>query len=432
MSTSFTATTPLEAALEYAAQGISIIPLHHVAFSQAATKNETGEPITVKISSCSCKNGEECDSKGKHPRYHPDNLAHGLNSATTDPALIKKWFSQWQYAGVAILAGRKSGFIVIDIDPRHGGDESLIELQKQNGIFPDTLTETTGSGGKHILFEYPELTEAQEKEIRNSASAVAPGIDVKVEGGYIVCSPSMHASGSKYKWDNPGAAIAKLPKWFLDLMLQAKTKVNTKKLPALIANAGTGYSEGARNDLLMREISAWQARGVPDNSIDELAQTLNQTACNPPLDATEVSKIVTSVITRYDKGNCSKPLTDLGNAERFRNNHQNNIAFCAAHGGWQIWNGKHWRTDEGSEIRKYAHHTARYILREAAETQDKSQREDIIKWARASESISRTKAMIEQAEAYLTIPQTRFDGDAFLLNTLNGICLLYTSPSPRD
>lgn len=432
MSTNFSANSPLEAALLYAEQGIPVIPLHHVSFTQSATIDESGVRTLNKIPICSCKLNENCTSIAKHPKYHKELLNHGLLSASTDPIVIKKWFNQWPQANVAILAGKKSGFIVIDIDPRHGGDLSLIELQSKNQNFPETLTETTGSGGKHILFEYPELTETQEKEIRNSASAVAPGIDVKVEGGYIVCSPSIHATGQRYHWDNPGAGIAKLPNWFLELMLENKTQnsnqnQNNKSLPKFLNNIGTGYSEGGRNDLLFREISAWQNRGVPDNVIEGLALKLNETACLPPLNENEVVKIVTSVINRYEKGPEIKiPLTDLGNGERLSTLHKNKIAWCEAHGGWQIWTGKYWKNDNGCEVKKFAHHTARNLSKEINMVSDPVEKEKIGKWARASESISKTNAMIEQAKPYLLVNQELFDADNYLLNCENGIVDLKT------
>jgi len=78
--------------------------------------------------------------------------------------------------------------IAIDIDPRHGGKESLQELIKKNGMFPKTLTSNTGGGGYHPFFKEPSI------KIANRTN-ILPGIDIRGEGGYVVAPPSFHQSG---------------------------------------------------------------------------------------------------------------------------------------------------------------------------------------------------------------------------------------------
>ena len=58
--------------------------------------------------------------------------------ATTDPRTIDKWFSASPPPNVAIAAGMGSGEIVLDIDPRHGGDETRHDLECEHGESPDT------------------------------------------------------------------------------------------------------------------------------------------------------------------------------------------------------------------------------------------------------------------------------------------------------
>jgi len=92
----------LTAALDYARRGWPLIPLH------AATAD-----------GCSCAR-DECSSVGKHPRTE-----HGLKDATTDEGVIGRWWDKWPEANVGIVTGAVSGLVVLDVDPRHGGDESL-------------------------------------------------------------------------------------------------------------------------------------------------------------------------------------------------------------------------------------------------------------------------------------------------------------------
>ena len=99
----------LTAALDYARRGWPVIPLH-----------------TLTADGCSCRG--ECSSVAKHPRTE-----HGLKDATTDKETIRRWWQEWPDANVGVVAGAASGLVVLDVDPRHGGDESLRELEEQHG-----------------------------------------------------------------------------------------------------------------------------------------------------------------------------------------------------------------------------------------------------------------------------------------------------------
>src|SRR5690606_12964074 len=99
---------------------------------------------------------------------------------------------------------------------RNGGHKSLAKLEKKNGKLPATVVARTGGGGLHYLFNWPGC------RVANSASTIAPGIDVKGDGGYIVAAPSMHdETGAMYEWKSaPGdVSIADAPQWVLDLIV---------------------------------------------------------------------------------------------------------------------------------------------------------------------------------------------------------------------
>jgi hypothetical protein len=109
---------------------------------------------TPKGYQCSCGKSD-CSNIGKHPRYHEQDLDHGLKSGTLDEQIIKGWWARWPDANVGIVTGETSGLVVLDVDPKNDGHESLEELQEINGRLPDTAETITGSGGRHILFEHP-------------------------------------------------------------------------------------------------------------------------------------------------------------------------------------------------------------------------------------------------------------------------------------
>src|SRR5262249_50855991 len=103
---------------------------------------------------------------------------------------------------------------VLDVDPAHGGRESLARLEAQYGPLPITPKVHTGGGGVHYHF-------AHVPGLRNSAGKIAPGLDIRGEGGYVVAPPSTHGSGGAYR-DDPDAPLfetllATMPEWLVSL-----------------------------------------------------------------------------------------------------------------------------------------------------------------------------------------------------------------------
>jgi hypothetical protein len=204
-------TMGLDAALAYAARGWPVLPLQ--------TPVKTG---------CSCGHAD-CTSIGKHPRYHEEDLAHGLKDATTDPDLIHRWWTRWPHANIGIVTGQASGLVVIDIDPRHGGHLTLEDLEAEHGKFPETVESQTGGGGRHLFYQHPG------RALRCGTEALGPGVDIKADGGYIVAPSSRHASGQRYEWEvssHPDdVALAPLPAWF---PLEAQTDAPPPDAPRAV------------------------------------------------------------------------------------------------------------------------------------------------------------------------------------------------------
>jgi putative DNA primase/helicase len=105
----------------------------------------------------------------------------GFKSATRDPDVIHAMFARPGAALIGTPTGRASGRVVIDVDPRHNGNAWLSENQNR---LPPTLTHGTPRGGEHLTFCDPP-----EVEIRNSQGRLAPGVDVRGTGGYVVVPP---------------------------------------------------------------------------------------------------------------------------------------------------------------------------------------------------------------------------------------------------
>lgn len=92
--------------------------------------------------------------------------------------------------------------LVLDVDPRHGGNEALEQLAAKLGVdFADWPTVWTGSGGRHIYMKKPEGVRVAGKVPGHD------GIDVKTAGGFVVSSGSIHANGAAYRWDNDPLSV---------------------------------------------------------------------------------------------------------------------------------------------------------------------------------------------------------------------------------
>ncbi len=149
---------------------------------------------------------------------------HGVKDASLDIEKINAWFGNGQTHNVAIATGAASGLLVLDVDPRHGGDVSLEALIDEHGDLPVTVQCETGGGGQHYYFLLPESV-----EIKNSANVLGPGLDIRSTGGYVIAPPSIHPdTGRPYAWEWSGdpeeVEVAPLPGWLLDRLREAQTR----------------------------------------------------------------------------------------------------------------------------------------------------------------------------------------------------------------
>ena len=188
----------LESALAYGRMRWRIFPCH-----------------SIVDGACSCGKAA-CGSSGKHPRTKA-----GFKEATDDEAQIRRWWTRWPDANIALATG--SGIAVFDID----GEEGFREFQafvQEHGRVPETLTSQTGRGA-HLIF----ATQAGAPSVRSAARGK---VHVRGEGGYIILPPSNHISGRNYQWIKK-VPIATLP----DTLRQWSqgyevTKGNTEKTTA--------------------------------------------------------------------------------------------------------------------------------------------------------------------------------------------------------
>jgi hypothetical protein len=176
---------------------------------------------------------------------------------------------QYRAANIGLVL---EGLVVVDVDPRNGGDAA--ELPHR---LPDTCTAKTGGGGWHHLFRangarYP--------------GQLAPGIDCKSgPGSYIVVEPSVHPSGAIYNWVDDtepwNMQPAEAPAWLAEPQGNGKTR------------------EGTRNSTLTSIAGVLRREGMAPEAIEAALLAENAKRCNPPLAEDEVRRIARSV-SRYE------------------------------------------------------------------------------------------------------------------------------------
>lgn len=382
---------------------------------------------------------------------------HGLKDACTDVAQIEQWWRKWRDANIGMPTGKASGRLAIDIDTKAGATYDMLVVLSPTGKIPATMTAQTPSGGLHLVFRYP-----RDLEIRNSASKILPGIDVRGEGGYIVVAPSVTATG-QYEWTN-GLEPAPLPSWLVKLLTEKPEPSPIRKLPVSpIASAddrdaywlawalaqAPGHSDDLgfqlAQQLLLdpnvrdidgtlaayarqatfdtskpftdKDIDRWLKsaqqsnivrRGEPAKNPRPKAQTARPLPARPRLHAVPT---VTEEPAEYGENYSGdeppteqKPKeihnrTDLGNARRFVERHGQNVRHVAAWGSWLIWDGQRWRKDVDGEAIRKAKETARAMWKECADIEDDKDRQDMARHCARSEGESRLKAMLSLAES---------------------------------
>ncbi|NEI02402.1 phage/plasmid primase, P4 family [Rhizobium leguminosarum] len=260
--------------------------LHELAESYLKRKWAVLPLHSVKAGQCTC-GSKKCKSPGKHPR-----TLHGFNDASLKPAQVAAWFKEASESNIGIATGKRSNLLVIDIDPRNGGVESLENAEREIGKLPPTLVVSTGGGGKHYYYKRPG------KKIKkdNSGKLVGAGVDILTDGGFVVAPGSAHMSGKFYEWEKVDGYNAILPAKLSKAWVK-HLRGKREKAKERVASS-TYIREGQRNDQLTSFVGKLLHSGVDAGDLLPSAIVWNQRHCEPPLEEEEVRRVVESV-SRY-------------------------------------------------------------------------------------------------------------------------------------
>jgi len=203
---------------------------------------------------------------------------------------VADWFRRWPDANLGIVTGALSQLAVLDIDPRHGGAQSLAALEETHGAVPATVEAETGGGGRHLYFRPAAPV--------RSRAGLAAGIDLRAEGGIVVAPPSVHPSGKRYAWrkgrDPASIELALLPQWLARL---ASGNGEHTGHPARYWRdlLRSGVEEGFRNNTIASLAGHLLWHGVDPEVMTELLLCWNRVRCRPPLDDEEVARVASSI-----------------------------------------------------------------------------------------------------------------------------------------
>jgi len=174
---------------------------------------------------CSCPKGSNCGrSAGKHnvaANWSKDGrgaeifaeMAEGRSPRFDKQGNPDGFWPPRRKMNIGILTGDVSGIFVLDIDPGDGGFDSMKAWVAEHGAMPSTFIAKTGTGGFHYYFQMPDF------DLRNSAKKLAPGIDIRGNGGMVVAPGSVSYAGPySIQVDAP---VAPAPEWLLAMVRPA-------------------------------------------------------------------------------------------------------------------------------------------------------------------------------------------------------------------
>lgn len=187
------------------------------------------------------------------------------NKASTNPTRISHWWRRWPKANIAVLTGKASGLVVIDVDTK-ALPEELKELEASTTAIAKTAK------GRHYYFQAPD------EPLKTRQLDFA---DIKAEGSNVTAPPSQHKSGKRYRWIRE-TKPKPMPDWLL--------RLTTKKKPKLKLKQGEAIPEGKRHKTLASMAGRYRNLGLGYRELLALLKEANK-SCKPPHDLEDIERI---------------------------------------------------------------------------------------------------------------------------------------------
>jgi len=236
----------------------------------------------------------------------------GFHDATSDAAQIERWWAEHPGANVTIPT---RGLIVIDVDGAQNGWLSD-DPERQLDLARAPISRTP-RGGRHYIFRQPDG-----KRWGNTTGRIAPGVDTRGDGGYILVPPSI-VSGSAYCWeptlelDTGPAGLPEPPAWLVAILDEIAARADTLPRDAPSDDGGNPIPEGQRNAALASLAGTMRRVGMTRAEILAALTAVNTVRCRPPLPGREVERIASSV-ARYEPDGIAVALVENHYDQDFR------------------------------------------------------------------------------------------------------------------
>ena len=228
---------------------------------------------------------------------------HGFKNATTDAAQIEAWWTEHPDANIGIPT---AGLLVVDVDGQGNSWPGDPDMAQDLARAPMAFTP---SGGRHYIFKQPSG-----KSWKNTTGLIAPDVDTRANGGYIVASSSI-VDGKAYRWaetmelDAEPDQLPEPPGWLVELLDAPAGSVSSPPNGNIIPS-------GQRNATLARVAGAMRRVGMSRDEIFASLSLANKDRCKPPLSNREVGRIADS-IARYEPDNVAVAITEDHYAQDF-------------------------------------------------------------------------------------------------------------------
>lgn len=165
------------------------------------------------------------------------------------------------------------------------------------------------------------------------------------------------------------------------------------------------------------DVSDWLAAGGTREALEALVVATAPESSAPPTPAP-------SPVERSERP--QRPLTDLGNSERFVQQHREIVRYVYAWRTWLIWDGRRWARDPGDGVARLMKQTVKAFYRDVAAAHTAEERAKLFAHAVRSESEAGIRHALELAKSDLAITPEQLDRDPWLLNCPNGTLELKT------
>lgn len=231
--------------------------------------------------------------------------------ASNEEVLVRVMWRDRPDANIGIHC---EGLLVIDVDVKKNGDESLASLEMIYDLDTETLTTRTPTGGRHLFYRLP----AGHPGVSNGVDSLGAGLDVRSTRGYVVAPGSVVPAGT-YTREREAVGVLPAPQWLIEKcgtstergqapkmnVPDAPSEVLTRAAEWLDQQAGAVEGEGGDaftfatacrlRDFGVSAMQAWELMAEDWNG-----------RCSPPWDLDDLRTKVTNAYRYAQEGEAGK------------------------------------------------------------------------------------------------------------------------------